>query len=544
MNNLEPKPKGTSGRALLLAELLFTLIVIALLGWVATPLADDTALAGLDARYDIDLDGNKAEKATQMQWLLQNLSTVIANLGLGGWLALRAGRSQLPRPAALLCMTAVWCGVWAITFGRADNTAWLIASGSFAVIALLAVKNLPLAADVAPVKPILPTHAFAYPGWVLFTGIGLIWLADYSAFAHPKLRFLAASHVEALFVSYLVVTLVAAYSASIAGLLSRIFAAVDKATDHTHATGVIGIRRLRPLAIPLGFTLWALVIVLAFGDKRPALTSELLRLPFYLVFGWVLYRWALHGRAARSSRLAAMCFIALAMGLIGTADYGQLLLIGLGLATATGAATARILGGSRAATLAGVLAALLVVWAGLGLINNYGHLVSKHIGQRSEAIAAPPFQGKLEYLSELRWLAASTPTFGHGLTKVPYCGTIGAIEVGAKCRAAPMEMHSDYVFAGLSAAWGMWVAFVISAALAFWLVSLVQVKKIAHAGDPNDFRQWVVTCFVVVTLVQLLFTCLGNVGLVPLTGVTFPLLAHGSASLITSSALLGFAMHR
>ncbi len=540
----EAEPNVRRNRALPFAELIFTLVAIAMLVFIASPLSAEAPSYPFQARYLDDLGGPKDGKAEHAIWLLSHLNGIFAALAIGGWVALRLARSQLSRPATVALISALWLGEWALYFCRTDNTAWLIAFTIAATIGGVFAAMKPKASATATNPHPRPNHALAYPGWVLFTGLGLIWLVDYCATAHPKLRYLAANQIDSLFIAYVVITLVAACAGGITGVAARLFAAIDKATAPQPASGIVGImRRLAPLAIPLLFLVWAAAVVIIFGPKRPALTSELLRLPFYLIGGWVLYRWALHGRAVRAVGGAALGILAIIVGLVGTRDFGQVLLIGLGLTLATGIATALILGGSRPAVLAGALTALTLVWVGLGLINNYGHLVSTHIGHRAEALNTP-FSGKLEYLSELRWFAAGTPTLGHGLTAVPYCGTLGSVNTEATCDGVPREMHSDYVFAGIAGAWGAWVAFGISTALAFWLVSLVRVRALRRAGDPGDLRQWVFTCFVVVTLVQLLFTCLGSVGLVPLTGVTYPLLAYGGASLIASAAMLGVALQR
>ena len=50
--------------------------------------------------------------------------------------------------------------------------------------------------------------------------------------------------------------------------------------------------------------------------------------------------------------------------------------------------------------------------------------------------------------------------------------------------------------------------------------------------------------FACVLIVQMVYSSLASVGMVPLTGVPYPLLAFGNAALFTSAAMLGMAARR
>lgn len=555
-----PQFSTTPPRFTPLFELLLTFLVVALAAKLAGPLGANGVLAGLDGRYLHETTSANAERGLQAMALGAQLPARLATLALCGWLALRVGRSRVPRLTAQGLIGALWLGLWGTQFAAGSGTPWLAAAGGLCTAALFAHwRSQRTGQRHRFLTSAQAVNAIAYPGWVLFTGLGLIWLVDYSARGYPKLRFLALAQFDALFAAYAVLTLMAACGPALAGVLARVFAALDRASLPRAATGTgvgagIGVSsgwrgklgRLAPLAIPLLLAAWALFVVLVYGAKRPALTSELLRLPFYLVGGWVLFRWASQGRAARALAGGALATFAVLAGLLGTRDFGQVLLLGLGLAIASGTAVALVLGGQRVGVLAGVLVAVCIVSFGLDLINQHGHWVSKHIGERAIALDTP-FAGKLDYLSQLRWFAASTPALGHPLTQVPWCGTLpmlARLADGQPCNGVPKEIHSDYVFAALAGVWGSAAALVITAALALWLVSLVRAPAGAQAGDPNGFRRAVFACFVAVTLVQLLFTALGSVGLVVLTGITYPLLAFGGASLLASAGLLGLGMQR
>jgi cell division protein FtsW (lipid II flippase) len=519
-----------------IVEVIFLLAIGAFFIWLAQPLGDELARYGLRNRYQLFVE----IKNGRAIWLATNLSTLLIVFAACGWLAMRIGRSRLPRVSAALLIAGLWLAVWGGFFATDHIIGYSTAAGAITLSGLVWARikrGTPMPASAA-------ASAFAFPGWVLFSGIGLVWLVDYSARSYPSLRFLAANHAEHLFAAYGVLTLAAACGPALVGVLARVFALLDTATLPQKAAGARGLlRSFAPLVIALLYAVWTLAIVLAFGKSRSALTSELTRLPLYVVGGWLLYRWALQGAQGRAAIGAALGLLAAIAALVSTGDFGQVLLIGLGLAIAIGAAVSKLLGGSRVAVLTGALIAVALAATGLQLVEQFGHLVSARIGGRVLA-KDTDFAGKLEYLSELRWFAFATPAGGHGLTEVPWCGTLATLNGVTACNGVPRQLHSDYVFAGLAGVWGAWVALAITAALAVWLVSLIRVQVTKRAGDPDDFRHWVFVCFAVVTLAQLLFTCMGSLGLVVLTGVTYPLLAVGSASLIASAALIGLVLNR
>lgn len=525
-------------RPALLFEFLFTLATGLLLAWVAHPLVSPEAISGLGDRY-LSPAAVPDVQAQRAMALTGSLPLLLPILALVGWLALRLGRSRLPRLAVVAGQAALWLLVWTSTLdpdvGASAKAGWF-AVALIALSVALTLRKRPSLGIVAG-----PVRAFAFPGWVLFTGLGLIWLVDFSARGYPKLRFLGLAHVDALVAAYAIVTICAGVSHQLVAILARLCAAVDRAMWQGPRHGLM---RVAPLVMPLLFTLWCGAVAVTFGPSRPALTSELLRLPFYVVGAWSLHRWAEQGQRRRALGLGALAVVAIAASLADTGDFGQILLVCLGLAIALGTAINLVLGGSRLAAVAGVGAALLVVFGGLQLVHDYGHLVARHIGWRVAALDTP-FDGRLEYLSELRWFAASTPPGGHGLTQVPWCGTVASLDqTAARCNGVPAQIASDYVFFGLAGAWGLWTAAGITVLLATWLVSLVGMRRPTAPEDPGGLRSWLVACFVAVTLAQLVFTTLGCLGLVLLTGVTFPLVGFGSASLTVSAVFVGLALRR
>jgi len=54
---------------------------------------------------------------------------------------------------------------------------------------------------------------------------------------------------------------------------------------------------------------------------------------------------------------------------------------------------------------------------------------------------------------------------------------------------------------------------------------------------------WLCVTWVVLALCQLAVTVAGNLAVIPLTGVTFPFVSFGMASLVTNMAMLGLAVN-
>lgn len=55
---------------------------------------------------------------------------------------------------------------------------------------------------------------------------------------------------------------------------------------------------------------------------------------------------------------------------------------------------------------------------------------------------------------------------------------------------------------------------------------------------------WLAVCWVVLTVVQTCVTVMGNLGTLPLTGVTWPFVSFGTWSMLVNAFVLGLVMHR
>lgn len=541
----------------LLSEALLTLLALLVLLALAHPLSDPAARDGLNGRYAATDNASVATTAPataadprqlRAREKLAYPASYLACLAATGLLVLWLGRSPIPVAGFALLGTAAWSGCASVVqpYGIANTPAVWLALGFVLSTPLLARRfpALQPRQDIASV--------WAYPGFVFLSGLGLSWLLDYSARGYAKHAYLGLAHADALFAAYATLSLLAGLAPTLLDALSRFAARLDGASGG-------GTRRA---ALWAAFILvsWigAILVVIWFktdghwgqaGEKAAAVTSEMLRVPVWIMLGWICYRWLDCGR--RPSRALLQLLLAsglLFAGLAVTGDKGQVLLYGLAsmllLAAISGfLAAARAGEGENRPLGLGLALALTLggVWTGFWAVDNLGPLLSDTLGQRVTAKAAP-FASHLIHLAQLGWFSDVLPAGGFGLTQVPWCGFQGSL--GGHCDGVPEQIASDYAFFGVAGAWGLAAALGVVLLTLAWLLALAAPPA---AGKParslNRLGRWLVAMFVASNLAQLLLTTLGSTGAVTLTGVTFPLLSFGGASLLATAAFSALAIN-
>jgi cell division protein FtsW (lipid II flippase) len=169
------------------------------------------------------------------------------------------------------------------------------------------------------------------------------------------------------------------------------------------------------------------------------------------------------------------------------------------------------------------------------------------IAERLASVRSP-FSATNDQMAIITWFQESAPPGGYGFGGVPWCGELA----GAACGGVPKQIQSDYVFTALTGIYGKAAALLAVALLALWLVRLVTHHGRASRGvvdpvSPLTSRQawlsWVAVCWVGLTLAQLAITVAGNLGWLPLTGITFPFASFGAWSLLANTFFLALAIH-
>ncbi|PWF49057.1 hypothetical protein [Massilia glaciei] len=516
-----------------LIEALGLVLVWLLLAYLATPLALRELIAGLNGRYLADLGGQHDAAARQAMWLSAHAAFAWGMLALALFISLNLGRYALA-PGLIVCANLL---VWALAAHalnpETDGRRWLWLAGG-------ALLSTPWAARHGIHRQ--PRQTAGNPclasGLLLFAGIGWLTLLDYSARGHFKFRFLANGQFDAICLGLAACCLMAGVKPSLFAWATRLMARID-GIAHEKA-GVW--RRHMPLVLLLTLNLlWSAGLVQLFGRSAPALTSELLRVPAYLMGAWLICRWGdAPGHWVRATVLGLSAVGAIATGLLGTDDKGQLLLVGLSGAALCGSVVALLCRKWKYATGLGIVVGLAGLVAVNQLLLVFGGDWSARFAARLFAMRHE-FTGTLQFLSELRWFSHGTPALtGHGLGRVPWCGTLASLEASDACGIAK-QIQSDYFYLALYGAHGAVASGALVGAMALWLVAMLPAK-------PTDahqlFAYWVVAIFVTITLTQLFYTCLGAMGAVVLTGITFPIMAFGKTSFIVSAALIGLSLNK
>ncbi len=572
-----------------LAELILLILALIGLAHLAAPLADSLLAAGRGGRYaaGFALASHSAGLQLVPQALPAQLTALMTVVAVTGWLVLVVGRLALPPGAIATLSLALWALPVAMLAGLSPVPGWWLvrwtawpsmaqaASPWWAVPSVLLLLALPVASRLTRgtwQAAQTPSRAWLYPLWVLLTGLGMLWLTDYSARAALQHRNLASQQFQALLAAYAVLTTAAGLQPSLLPLLARSLARMDGVAGPVAKPAAAGLaaralafcRLCWPSTGIFWFMLvWAGGVFLVIGTHaaQSAARAEAIRAVLYVLGGWLAYRWidTPHGARwclMRGAAAGVLLFAVAMLPMLAGGDKGQVLLLLLAASAlgggvvggVLGAATGGLAGRIKLAPAVGLVVAAgatgLVIWA----LYAFGAATSHTVSLRLEALARP-WTSHYEYLSELRWFMANAPVGGYGLGQVPWCGTLGSLGAGP-CRAIPGQTQSDYVFAALVGVWGSTATLAVAAATAAWLLGLIQVP-VGHGGlrpglapQPQRLGAWIVVFFVGVNLVQLFVTAFGSLGLMPLTGVGFPLLAFGKSALLVAAACAALGMNR
>ena len=603
-----------------LIELGLTLLAFGLLWWLAQPLADPAIAQGRNAIYAathaaIDATTPAADPSNplaQTLWLQSHVGEVLALWGTTGALVLALARSALPATGFACGAAALWlaaCGVLQThLLGRAGlglvwqmggyNAWWLLPTACLLAWPLLTRLTAALSRAVGgyptPAQPQRLRSVWLYPGFMLLTGLGVLWLLDYAARGPSLKHLLGWQHLRAWCGAVVVYTVVAGLRLHLLQALAWVLSRVDRVHPHAVLEVEPGANHASPgspkwwrWGVPLLGMLWVLAVVI-YGKTHAhveAITNELLRAPLYLLGGWVVYRWLgagagqprwVQGRVwLRLACLAAVIVAALA----ALGDNGPLLVLAYTacMLSAVLALQAHLQHyPQRSAWLSVVLSALLVgalhalLVHGLApWLSSLGHrlqtmnaLHQLPVAQRlHEQLSVPMPVLALDFLPRLHWFMQSAPLEGYGLGHTPWCGHAG--HLGAACEVwsnslqkwvdngagVPWQIASDYSMAALVGVWGAPMAWLLWLALVLWLLRLLpqraEMQHLAQQGSVNldALGLWAVTLFAVTSLVQAAVTVLGTLAVTPMTGITLPLLSLGASSLWVCAFFAGLGAH-
>ena len=522
---------------------------------------------------------NNAAKSVAAQELLANAHWVFAAWGLVGLVLLQIGRLGLRARLFLPLAGFAWAAIGWVTevhvewlSDRASHTATLLrygikGPGIFQGLAIAAGVLLMLgmvfrAKDKTRPITQTPSSRIGYAGFVLFTGLGWWLLIDLSASGHYANRFHALYQQVYVFAAFVLLTLLAPLRLALADRVGRWLGVFMLLTKPRGA----GLRRYLPWLTYLG----AVAVVLGAASltrrSQTQLTSEIFRL--WLVFGasWfflvrgetALAVSAGAGNAGFGGRMRGFVFLLPLVfilcvpvaGFVITDDFGPLFVMLYGASIFFGAAFAFAfidLAGYRRwlGAAVGVLAAGAWVYGITYALYALPAPLAR-IAERLNTVRSP-FTATNDQLAIITWFQESAPAEGYGLGSVPWCG-----ESAAGGCAVPRQVQSDYVFTAFAGVYGKVAALGLVALLAFWLVRLVihhsrATRGVVTLNSPIATQQawlsWIAVCWVGLTLAQLAVTVAGNLGWLPLTGITFPFASFGAWSLLANTFFLALAIN-
>lgn len=414
--------------------------------------------------------------------------------------------------------------------------------------------------------PRLGWATLALGWWLLATGTSVLWLQDWGAHGPVKAAHMGAEQAQAVWMS----ALAAIATASLLHLgLPAIIRGVSRWTLHTTP------RQRWAVAVSLGLLLVLVVALLYLGWRTamdsqgrvptssglgpwltdlnggqririelpawlqtvfrstgPALTSELLRWPACFLLALAIYRWQ-HAKLALPTQImvAVAVFSGLGLGLLASDDKGPLLVATLAAVMLAAAAIRAQLVVKVSTWLAHALAQTALIGACLGILG----LVPLLTNQRRLQAWTEPYTSPDAYLAEITWFLQEAGPHGFGAGQTPWCGYAGMLV--NKCHGMPIQTGSDYTLAAIAGWAGASTAWALLAAVGMWCIALVRLASLAshnqHTIDARGLLATVGGLYALLMLAQTGVTALGNVGVVPLSGVNTPLLSWAKVNLFS-----------
>lgn len=485
-----------------------------------------------------------SDLASRRVWLEANTGPALAVVAMTGWLALLVGRQASPLLVRLCLIIALWSltanGV-ATGVGRgfmsrdAIELACLGMCASGVLAAMLASAVWGTRRECGDCDRATVVNVLAYPGWLLFGGLGNLWLVDFAAHGYAKYAYIGVYQFDAWLLANLVLTICAACLQNLLSSVSRLLARVEGGRFG-------GMPFVLAVALSWVFGIVCLARMMDTRLLHVAGLSEALRVPVWFALAWLTYRWVDNGLRPVGGIFAAGLLLAcMVLALFLVDDKGPILVQAVAVSLLLGSMAAAPIW-QRISPVVGV--SLAVGLTATLLFAIYWGVFRYAPHDRLEALAHP-HEGALEFLSEIRWFLHGAPIDGYGLGRVPWCGN-SAVQGATACAGVPRQIQSDYVFAALAGIWGVGMAMLLILALLAWLATLVVARFDRSSGravDLNNLAGWLVAGGATAYATQIMVSTLGTLGVIPLTGVSIPLLAYGGSSLITLGLLTGMAVN-
>lgn len=422
--------------------------------------------------------------------------------------------------------------------------------GAFLLILFNFVTLFKAIANVYEIPRWQISSRFSYPGFVLFTGISLILIMDISSRGALDNRYLMLTHISSLLYAFMAISLVPIFAVFIGAIVTKSYSYFMRCLLWSRnwkeiIFSVLWISLISSILIGLSIIL---------GDGLASITSEVAKIWF--IFSLALFLTLNGERILQRSwlrlRFIIPLFLAISVSfamLMIAKEMGTLLVIIYSLAI--------IMGGMLSYKLTkqnnplglfyGVILAFAMIILFTMFLDLYGSF-QERVAQRLMSWHEP-FESINEDMAVIHWFRDSAPLFGYGFGKIPWSGYSFGIYNGV-----PKQMQSDYSITSLMAASGEIITVIGMLLYATWILwSLKAIwKDDSHSGLIGSnyhemphyvFLAWSGLVWGIITIVQMLLSSAGNVGLLPLTGITISFISFGFSSLLTSTFFLALIIN-
>lgn len=507
--------------------------------------------------YEANINQIKAQQALQLLPVFGDLRALgllpqVLMWSLATWLLLMLSRQkgvQSRHPLLLLPMAMT---VWGLVITLVSHDIILPLKFGLAVFCVgVLLTALGLFLPRQKMENWLPDNRevlsspWLFALFVAFTTFGLLILVDLSSRSYLSLRYLFLAHFKDLFWAYVLVSLARPMAQLVSGGLKWLVASTLLQAIWGNQPSQVKKGRIWLVVMALGYL--GLAGLFRHDSAKIAELGKMWLMVFLALFLAINQRALINNLFFKSKKMTALLLFALLLPVmaLGIANEKGTILVMLFVMTfLVGVALSnRIFQMGGRGYILGVLSSTAMLLALMMVLVN----LSGFDDRTAERVSTwmNPFASSNDQMAILHWFRESTPVLGFGFGDVPWCGYHLS-----GCQGVPLQMQSDYTITSVMAVLGMGASVVFIAVYVAWLV-LMANRQLAFAGEQVKSRllsgsylllAWVILVWVVITIFQAIVTISGNLGMLPLTGVTLPFLSYGTSSLWFNSVMLGLAL--
>ena len=394
------------------------------------------------------------------------------------------------------------------------------------------------------------SSAWIYPLFVGFATFGLMILFDLSTRSYLSLRYIFLNHFKDLFWCFVFISLARPISSLVSWGLKTLIANNLLHSSWGNVKSAMTKARVWLLAFAVGYL--GLAVLIHSDSAKVAELSKIWLMVFLGVFLAINQRGLINHLFFRSKKMTLLLAFAVVLPFIalGIANEKGTMLVFLFLFTfLVGVALSnKIFQMGGRGYILGVLSSTAILLLLMMVLVN----LSGFDARTAERVNAwvNPFVASNDQMAILHWFRDSVPMIGYGFGDIPWCGYHLTNSHLSGCQGVPLQMQSDYTITSVMAVVGIGASVVLMMVYFAWL-ALMARQQMAFASEQMKSRllsggyfllAWVILLWVVITVFQALVTISGNLGILPLTGVTLPFLSYGTSNLWLNSIMLSLAL--